>query len=150
MTDTAPDDLQVSHEEDTHRYVLHHGGDAVGLLAYRPVGRPGYDLVDVYTTQVSPSRRGQGLGEVLVRGALDDLRARGASVKASCWYVADFLDANPDYQDLREGADRPVALGNVPAERSDAASAHDAHERGVADTDPTVSGGDPGRPPSGA
>jgi uncharacterized protein len=150
MTQTAPDDLQVSHEDGANRYVLHHAGEAVGMLAYRPVGRPGYDLVDVYTTQISPSRRGQGLGEVLVRGALDDLRSRGTDVKASCWYVADFLDANPDYQDLREGTDRPVALGNVPEERPDAQVAHDAHERGVADTDPTVAGGDPGRPPSGA
>jgi predicted GNAT family acetyltransferase len=101
--------LDVTHHADANRYVLADGDEAVGMLAYRPVGRPGFDLVDVYTTQISPSRRGHGLGEVLVRAALDDLRDRGASVKASCWYVADFLRDHPEYQDLREGAARPVA-----------------------------------------
>lgn len=99
---TAPSDLTIDHDEDAHRFHLLREGQSVGLLAYRPVGRPGTDLVDLFTTQISPAVRGQGLGEVLVRGALDDLRQRGTSVKASCWYVADFLDANPDYQDLRE------------------------------------------------
>jgi len=139
---------QVTHEEDAGRYLLHDGGEAVGMLAYRRVGRPDDTLVDVYTTQISPSRRGQGLGDVLVRGALDDLRRQGASVKASCWFVADFLRDNPEYADLREGAEKPVAEGNVPDERADPAAAHEAHEHGIADTDPVVAGGDPGRPPA--
>ena len=142
-------ELDVRHLAAENRYVLARDDEVLGVLAYRPVGRPGYDLVDIYTTRIDPTRRGQGLGEVLVRGALDDLRSRGASVKASCWFVADFLDANPDYHDLREGAERPVALGNVPEERTGPATAREAHERGVADTDPTVAGGDPGRPPTG-
>lgn len=141
-------DLEVTHHEDANRYVLHDGGEAVGMLAYRPVGRPGDTLVDVYTTQISPSRRGHGLGEVLVRGALDDLRQRGASVKASCWFVADFLRDNPDYHDLREGARRPVATQNVPDARATPDAAHHAHEHGMSDTNPSASGGDPGRPPA--
>ena len=50
--------LDVTHHADHHRYVLTDGDEAVGLLAYRPVGRPGTDLVDVYTTQISPDRAG--------------------------------------------------------------------------------------------
>jgi len=140
-------DLEVRHHEEQRRYVLEHAGEAVGVLAYRPVGRPGEDLVDVYTTQIDPSRRGQGLGEVLVRGALDDLRARQTSVKASCWFVADFLDANPDYQDLREGASKPVAH-DIPGDRASVDAAAEAHEHGASDTDPGVAGGAPGRPPT--
>ncbi|HEX4902817.1 MAG TPA: GNAT family N-acetyltransferase [Acidimicrobiales bacterium] len=140
--------LDVTHHADDHRYVLTDGDEAVGLLAYRPVGRPGTDLVDVYTTQISPARRGQGLGEVLVREALDDLRRRGTAVKASCWYVADFLRDNPEYHDLREGADRPVATKTFPDERTSPEAAHEAHANGVAGTDPVAAGGDPGRPPS--
>lgn len=92
---TAPSDLTIDHDEDAHRFYLLREGQTLGLLAYRPIGGAD-DVVDVYTTQISPAERGQGLGEVLVRGALDDLRGRGASVQASCWYVADFLAANPD------------------------------------------------------
>ncbi len=44
--------------------------------------------------------RNQGLGEVLVRGALDDVLARGGTVVAQCWYVAEFIDQHPEYADL--------------------------------------------------
>lgn len=140
-------DLAVHHDEAVHRFVLERDGQPVGLLAYRPVGRPSEPLVDVFTTQIDPSCRGQGLGEVLVRGALDELRQQGTSVKASCWYVADFLDVNPDYQDLREGARRPTATA-IPEDRAPVEAARDAHEHGMADTAPDASGGAPGRPPT--
>jgi hypothetical protein len=35
-----------------------------------------------------------------VQGALDDARASGRRVLAHCWYVAEFIDANPEYRDL--------------------------------------------------
>ena len=101
MTPQLPKDLDVSHDEEANRYLLRRGDDLVGSLAYRSVDRPDEDTVNVFSTNISPAVRGQGLGEVLVRGALDDLRTRGTAVVASCWYVADFLDANPDYQDVR-------------------------------------------------
>ena len=44
--------------------------------------------------------RKQGLGAELVRGALDDVRARGSTVLAQCWYVAEFIDQHPEYADL--------------------------------------------------
>lgn len=142
MTDAAPNDLEVTHDEEAKRYVLRRGGDAVGTLAYRTVGRPGQDTVNVYTTQISPSVRGQGLGEVLVRQALDDLRTRGTSVMASCWYVADFLDAHPDYQDLRPGADRPVAAQANPEDtRASPAAAAESYARGASDTGPMLPDG---------
>jgi predicted GNAT family acetyltransferase len=142
MTQTAPNDLHVAHDQAANRYVLRRAGDAVGTLAYRPVGRPGQDTVDVFSTNVSPAVRGQGLGDVLVRGALDDLRARGTSVMASCWFVADFLDANADYQDLRPGADRPVARQANPEDtRASSSSAGEAHARGVSDTGPMLPDG---------
>jgi uncharacterized protein len=101
---TAPSDLTIDHDEDAHRFHLLREGQAVGFLAYRPVASADETVVNVYTTQISPAVRGQGFGEVLVRGALDELRDRGTSVQASCWYVADFLAANPDYQDPRTGS----------------------------------------------
>jgi len=35
-----------------------------------------------------------------VQGALDDLRARGAMVIPTCWYVRDYIDAHPEEADL--------------------------------------------------
>ena len=68
---------------------------------------------------------------MLVREALDDLRRRGTAVKATCWYVADFLRDHPEYHDLREGADRPVATHAFPGERTSPEAAQEAHEHGV-------------------
>jgi predicted GNAT family acetyltransferase len=51
-------------------------------------------------TVVVPHLRGRGLGAELVRQALDDVRISGRQVIATCWYVADFIQANPAYRDL--------------------------------------------------
>ncbi|MFP5577216.1 MAG: GNAT family N-acetyltransferase [Acidimicrobiia bacterium] len=142
MTQTAPNELEVAHEEQANRYVLRRAGDAIGTLAYRPVGRAGEDTVDVFSTNISPTVRGQGMGEVLVRAALDDMRSRRTSVMASCWYVADFLDAHADYQDLRPGADRPVARQANPEDtRATPTAAGEAHDHGVSDTGPMLADG---------
>jgi uncharacterized protein len=88
---------EVRHAADAHRYELWEDGPMVGIADYRPSG----DGVLVFPhTEISPNRRGEGLGEVLVRGALDDVRERGESIVPACWFVADFVRANPDYQDL--------------------------------------------------
>ena len=44
--------------------------------------------------------QGEGLGAELVRRALDEVRASGATVVPQCWYVAQFIDENPEYADL--------------------------------------------------
>jgi predicted GNAT family acetyltransferase len=45
--------------------------------------------------------RGRGLGERLIQEALDDVRSRGQQVVPRCWFVAEFIDAHPEYKELR-------------------------------------------------
>ena len=54
-------------------------------------------------TEIDRAHRGRGLGAILVAGALDDVRARGQRIVATCWYVADFVEAHPAYRDLLAG-----------------------------------------------
>lgn len=90
------DDVEVRHDAAASRYELVADGAVIGLIDYRA----GTDA-DVFThTEVAPAHRGTGLAVVLVRAALDDVRARGRTVVPQCWYVADFLRDNPEYQDL--------------------------------------------------
>ncbi len=56
--------------------------------------------VDLFHTEVEPGQRNRGLGAVLVRYALDDLRARGDRVIPTCPFVAAFVRRNPEYEDL--------------------------------------------------
>lgn len=91
--------LDVAHDEEASRYELTRAGDLIGLIDYRR--RNG--ALDMSHTEIFPAVRGQGLGAVLVRNALDDVRDRGETVIPSCWYVREFIEANPEYADLLAG-----------------------------------------------
>jgi hypothetical protein len=87
----------VRNAEQRSRYELILDDQIVGIADYRVDG----DTVIFPHTEVLAHLRGRGLGEILVRGALDDVRASGRSVVARCWFVEQFLDDNPEYADLR-------------------------------------------------
>jgi predicted GNAT family acetyltransferase len=79
------------------RYELLEDGRLLGVADYRPMG----ETLAFPHTEIVPSRRNQGLGHRLVKGALDDVRRKGAKVVPYCWFVAEFIEENPDYADLR-------------------------------------------------
>jgi predicted GNAT family acetyltransferase len=87
----------VRHAEGRSRYELLLDGEVVGIADYHPEG----DALVFPHTEIAVEHRGRGLGDVLVRAAMDDVRASGKVVVPRCWFVRDFLDANPDYADLR-------------------------------------------------
>jgi uncharacterized protein len=58
------------------------------------------------TPTSSRDHEGHGLGSRLVRGALDDLRARGLALVPLCPFVADYIGRHPEYADLVT-TDRP-------------------------------------------
>jgi predicted GNAT family acetyltransferase len=86
----------VRHNEERSRYELVIDDQVVGIADYVLRG----DQVVMPHTEIAASRRGQGLGAVLVAGALDDVRRTGRTVVPSCWFVAEFIDQNDDYRDL--------------------------------------------------
>ena len=78
------------------RYEITVDGRVVGFTEYTRHG----DTVVFPHTEIEPSMRNRGLGAELVRGALDDVRARGNTAVAQCWYVAEFIDQHTEYADL--------------------------------------------------
>ena len=56
--------------------------------------------LDLLHTEVDPALRGKGVGEAVVRYALDAARGRGVKVIATCPFVRKFVERHPDYQDL--------------------------------------------------
>src|SRR5262245_29165857 len=97
---SEPDDrvTEVRDNQTESRYELLLDGEIVGVAEYRPVD-DGSRLVFPHTEIVEPLR-GQGLGDRLIRAALDDVRRTGRTITPSCWAVAEFIDEHPDYADL--------------------------------------------------
>lgn len=89
-------DAEVRNATDRSRYELVMDGEVVGIADYHRAG----DALIFPHTVIESDRRGQGLGEILLRGALDDVRSRGDKVVPQCWFVRDFFHANPEYSDL--------------------------------------------------
>ena len=92
-------DLVVRDSPDASRYEARSGDDLAGFTMYDQG-----DALFVFThTEVDPAFEGQGIGGTLVRGALDDVRRRGARVEARCPFVRSWIERHPDYQDLLTG-----------------------------------------------
>ena len=87
---------EVRNNTAASRYELFVDGELVGIADYEIAA----DRVVFPHTEIVRRLRGQGLGAVLVQGALDDVRGTGRTVVPRCWYVAEFIDDNPDYRDL--------------------------------------------------
>jgi predicted GNAT family acetyltransferase len=89
---------EVKRNDDRGRYELFVDGEMVGIAEFT-VSANG-EVATFPHTVIAPERRGTGLGDILVRGALDDVKGRVSKVVPACWFVADFIDANPEYADL--------------------------------------------------
>jgi predicted GNAT family acetyltransferase len=87
---------EVRDNPDLHRYEIVVDGEQCGIAEYMRVG----DRVIFPHTVIDPECRGQGLGRELVRAALDDVRTQGLTIVPQCWFVAEFVDDNPEYRDL--------------------------------------------------
>ena len=91
---------EVRRQDDQRRYEL--------VVDDRVVGVADFELVDSSTmllphTEIDQRLRGRGLGEILVRGVLDDARARGVTVIPACWFVREYIERHPDQEDLLAG-----------------------------------------------
>jgi predicted GNAT family acetyltransferase len=88
--------MTVTDRPDQLRYEIEVDGEVAGFLLYRR--EPG--VLELVHTDVDPKWEGQGVGAALVKGALDDVRARGLKMRPYCPFVAAYLRRHPEYEDL--------------------------------------------------
>jgi predicted GNAT family acetyltransferase len=89
-------DVLVADVPANARYEARVDGELAGTIVYQL--EPG--LLTMMHTEVSPGWEGKNVGSRLVRGALDDARARGLQVRPLCPFVAAWLRRHSDYGDL--------------------------------------------------
>lgn len=70
-----------------------------GAVAHADYRRQGGTIVFMHT-EVPAALSGRGVGSALVRGALEDARAKGLKVAARCEFVAAWLERHPEHRDL--------------------------------------------------
>jgi predicted GNAT family acetyltransferase len=87
---------EVRRNDANSRYELLVDGELAGTADFRL----DEDRVVLPHTVIDQRRRGEGLGAILVQGALDDIRHAGRTVVPTCWYVAQYIDEHPDERDL--------------------------------------------------
>ena len=86
----------VTDVSDRKRFEIEVDGAVLGFVDYRR--RPG--VISFIHTEIDPARKGEGLGTLLVKTALDTARAEGLAVLPSCPFVQGFIDRHSEYLDL--------------------------------------------------
>jgi predicted GNAT family acetyltransferase len=89
------DSPEVSKNETEGRYELA-VEKQIAFLEYTQRGK----VIALVHTEVPESLEGKGIGNKLVRGALDLARAEGTKVIPACTFVAAFISRHPEYGDL--------------------------------------------------
>ncbi len=85
---------EVKDNPEQSQYEIYVDGQRVGLLTYRIKG----DTVTTPHTEIDPEYEGQGLGQQLVKEALDHIRDTGMLVRPSCPFVRAYIEKSPEYQ----------------------------------------------------
>lgn len=96
MSDRQSEAPEIRNDPAQHRYEAWLDGGPVGYASYRQ--EPGRTVF--LHTEVSDQVEGRGVGRALVRGALDDVRARGEEAVPLCPFVASYIKTHHEYQDL--------------------------------------------------
>jgi predicted GNAT family acetyltransferase len=89
-------EVTVADNPDRSRYEITVDGVVAGFAAY--VRRT--DHLDFTHTEIGSEYGGQGLGGKLAAGALNDVRAKGGRIVATCPFVRSYLEKHPEYEDL--------------------------------------------------
>ncbi|TFI57715.1 N-acetyltransferase [Sphingomonas parva] len=86
---------EVQDNPAAHRFELVANGE-IAIAEYRLEE----DRIVFTHTMVPPALEGQGIGSRLVRGALDQVRARGLKVVPRCPFVRAYIERHEEMQDL--------------------------------------------------
>ncbi|XP_042361716.1 protein NATD1-like [Plectropomus leopardus] len=95
--------LTVEHDRENRRFTVTPssgaGGHDCAVLHYRFTGEKEVDLLSTY---VPETYRGQGVAALLSKAAMDFLVEENLKAHISCWYIKKYIKEHPqqDYKEL--------------------------------------------------
>ena len=92
-------DITVSRNDERHRFEAILDGAVAGYAEFRL----GEGRIDFTHTVVEDAYEGKGVGSTLVGEALDQVRAEGLEVVATCPFVKSYIERHREYADLLAG-----------------------------------------------
>ncbi|MGW0080300.1 GNAT family N-acetyltransferase [Streptomyces sp. NPDC003393] len=93
--ESSPAAVEVRKDETARLYEALIEGEVVGTLAYETTG----GRVSLTHSYVDQNRRHQGIASALARYALEDLSGGQGPVGVYCGFVADYVQAHPEWND---------------------------------------------------
>ena len=88
--------MEVRDNAEEHRYELFDDDELIGFTVYKERD----DRIWFVHTEIDVEHQGTGAGSLLVRRAMDDMRARDAKIVPTCPFVAAWIRSHPEYEDL--------------------------------------------------
>ena len=91
--------MEIQRDEHGRRgaFFIEQDGEWLAEMSYTKA-RP--DVIVIDHTEVNKSLRGQGIGQKLVREAVNYARANNLKIRARCPYTRMVLDETPEYNDI--------------------------------------------------
>ncbi|MFE1168080.1 GNAT family N-acetyltransferase [Nocardiopsis sp. NPDC058789] len=87
---------EVTDVPERRRYEVTTDGEVAGFAEYILTD----ELITFTHTEIDPAYEGRGLGSILVRAALDDVRTRELAVLPLCPFVKEWIGRHREYADL--------------------------------------------------
>jgi uncharacterized protein len=93
-------DIQRDEHGKNGAFFIDEDGEWVAELAYT---RTGDGVMTITHTEVDDKLQGKGVGEDLVRKAVEFARENGLKIKADCKFAKKVIDETPEFQDVLAG-----------------------------------------------
>ncbi|MGW2483917.1 GNAT family N-acetyltransferase [Streptomyces sp. NPDC001571] len=90
---------RVEDRPEMSRYEIFAGADIIETAGFTEYFLSEGEIAFLHT-ETAPRFAGQGLGGLLARSVLDDVRARGLHVLPYCPFIQGWIRKHPEYADL--------------------------------------------------
>jgi len=87
----------IQHDKIANQFIVQIEGK-VAFLKYHAL--PGGEIWDYYSTFVPPELRGRGIGQELVKFALEYAKDKQHQIIPSCPFVQHYINEHPDYESI--------------------------------------------------